>query len=366
MHANWAPMSVDFVCERCGDGVPAMSADAWRCPCGGPWELPDGPPFDPAAIADVPSGLWRYRAQLRLPSDCPPLTLGEGRSPWLRLRSGPRVACAHYEPTGSFKARGVAVMTAWARSAAAPPLIEDSSGNAGGAVAAYAAAAGLACRVYVPASAPAAKRALLAALGAEVVPIDGPRPRATVAAQSDTDGTYCSHAWNPFFIEGIKTLAFQWWEEQAGCLPPRVYVPAGQGSLVLGLWHGFRELAAAFPELEIPRLVAVQHRTVAPLRAALDSDEQRDPAPDDIPSVADGIAIPDPVRQNKVLAAIDATGGDVVTVGNAEINEARRRLAAEGLWVEPTGAVGLAGHAVAGDDGDALIVLTGHGTKGAP
>ena len=257
-------------------------------------------------------------------------------------------------------------MVAWARAAATPPLIEDSSGNAGGALAAYAAAAGLSCRVYVPSSAPAGKRAVLEALGAEVVSVGGARPRATEAAQSDTEGTYCSHAWNPFFIEGIKTLAFQWWEEHEGRLPASVYVPAGQGSLVLGLCRGFGELAAAFADFETPRLIAVQHRTVAPLREALAPDEQPEVGPGDLPSIADGIAIPDPVRQDKVLAAINATGGAVLTVGNAEIHEARRRLAAEGLWVEPTAAVGLAAHAAAGDGPDALVVLTGHGAKGAP
>ena len=192
--------------------------------------------------------------------------------------------------------------------------------------------------------------------------VTGPREQATAAAQADSDGTYCSHAWNPFFIEGIKTLAFQWWEERGGVMPPSVYVPAGQGSLVLGLYRGFVELHQAFPSFEMPALFAVQHRSSAPLWTARHG-EAPDLEPDDIPSLADGIAISEPVRQRSLLDALSATGGDVVTVGNGEIAAASLRLASQGLWVEPTAAAGLAGHAAAEGDADAVVVLTGHGTK---
>jgi len=320
--------------------------------------------------------VWRYRRQIRLPASVPPLTLGEGNTPWLRLREGPWVACAHLEPTASFKARGAAVLVAWARDVATPPLIEDSSGNAGGALAAYAAAAGLPCRVYVPAHAPTAKKAILRALGAEVVEVDGARARATEAALADTDGTYAGHAWNPMFIEGVKTLAFQWWEERDAQLPARVYVPCGQGSVVLGLHQGFAELRAAFPDLPTPAIIAVQHRTVAPLvdavaarRGNLPPAACRESDDGDVPSLADGIMIVDPVRRDALADAIVESGGHVATVGNSELVAAQQRLAANGLWVEPTAAVGLAGYeadfgnAANPADADSVVVLTGHGLK---
>lgn len=376
MHANRLAMPLNFVCHNCSATTRLTAPSGWRCDCGSPWDLPPGPPFAVDGIDVGSGGVWRYRRQIRLPADAPLLTLGEGNSPWLRLRQGPWVACAHMEPTASFKARGAAVLVTWARQVVEPPLIEDSSGNAGGAVAAYAAAAGLRCRIYVPAYAPAGKKTVLRALGAEVVEVDGERAQATAAALADTDGTYTSHAWNPMFLEGIKTLAFQWWEERDGRLPARVYVPSGQGSVVLGLQQGFAELRASFPDLTTPALVAVQHRTVAPLveavakRQAHESPEARpEPGANDVPSMADGIMTADPVRRDALVDAIVGSGGHVVTIGNAELVAAHRRLAANGLWVEPTAAVGLAGYAADfgndanAADADSVVVLTGHGLK---
>ena len=359
-------MNVDFICESCSRTTSSLAPSGWRCECGGAWSLPPGPAFDAGAIDSGGSGVWRYRKQIRLPDDCPAPTLGEGAGRWVRLRGGPLAACAHLEPTASFKDRGAAVLVAWAALTASPPLIEDSSGNAGGAFAAYAAAAGLSCRVYVPSSAPAGKVAALHAFGAEVIEVDGPRPRATEAAIEDRDGTYCSHAWNPMFLEGTKTLAFQWWEEHGPELPPRVYVPAGQGSLVLGLYYGFTELAAAIADFRIPEIVAVQHVTASPLWGATGiTGDAPPPESSDIPSLADGIAINEPVRRRAVAAAISGSGGRVVVVGNEQIVAARERLAGNGLWVEPTGAVALAGHTLSSDDNDALVVITGHGLKAA-
>jgi threonine synthase len=284
----------------------------------------------------------------------------------LRPAGAPRLALAHLEPTLSFKDRGMAALVAWARLAARPPLIEDSSGNAGASLAAYTAAAGLPCRIYVPASAARAKVAGLHAFGAEVVEVAGPRAAASAAAQADTGGTYCSHAWNPMFLEGVKTLALQWWQEHGGVLPQRVYVPAGQGSLVLGLHLGFQEIRAGVPEFRGPQIIAVQHRSAAPLWAA-SGQAGTAPAPDDddLPSLADGIAIPEPVRAAAIGAALRATGGRVVVVGNREIRAAQRRLASLGVWAEPTGAVAMAGVLQAGDNESALVAVTGHGLKHA-
>ena len=365
-------MSVDFLCDTCGASTPSLAPDGWRCGCGSAWSLPPGPAFDPDLHlgTGATSGVWRFRNQIRLPPGPVP-TLGEGCGRWLRPPGEPRIALAHLEPTLSFKDRGVAVLLAWAALAATPPLIEDSSGNAGGSFAAYAAAAGLPCRIYVPSSAPAGKTAALRAFGAQVVEVDGPRGNATEAALADPDGTYCSHAWNPMFLEGTKTMALQWWQEHGGVLPRRVYVPVGQGSIALGLYHGFTEIRAGVPEFRVPEIIAVQHRTAAPLWEATGAPSaagEPDHAPDatDIPSLADGIAIDKPVRQEALVRAIKDTGGRVVVVGNEEILDALKRLAGVGVWAEPTGAVAMAGHTQAGDGSDALVVVTGHGLKATP
>jgi threonine synthase len=167
------------------------------------------------------------------------------------------------------------------------------------------------------------------------------------------------------FLEGTKTLALQWWQEHGGVLPRRVYVPAGQGSLVLGLHLGFDEIRRGVPEFRAPEIVAVQHRTAAPLWTAVGQDGAPPAAESqDQPSLADGIAIDTPVRQEELGRAIRASGGRVAVVGNEEIRAAQARLAAMGVWAEPTGAVAMAGCRQAGDD-DALVVVTGHGLKAA-
>jgi len=356
-------MSIDFICHTCGTTTPSLDPSGWRCACGSPWSLPPGPPLDPARITDAASGVWRFQQQIRLPAG-PVTTLGEGCGRWLRPADGPRVALTHLEPTLSFKDRGVTVLIAWAKLAAKPPLIEDSSGNAGGSFAAYAAAAGLPCRVYVPAAAPAPKKAALRAFGAEVIEVDGPRPNATAAALADNSGTYCSHAWNPMFLEGTKTMALQWWHEHGGVLPRRVYVPVGQGSVALGLHLGFQEIRAGVPEFRVPEIIAVQHRSAAPLWSATSTPGEPPPAePDDLPSLADGIAIAAPVRAAAIAEALRDTGGRVIVVGNEEIRAAQQRLSSFGVWAEPTGAVAMAGHMQAEDGKDALVVVTGHGLK---
>ena len=159
-------------------------------------------------------------------------------------------------------------------------------------------------------------------------------------------------------------MAFQWWQEHKGQLPKRIYVPAGQGSIVLGLFYGFLEINAAIPDFTVPAIMPVQHRTASPLWEATHTNGPAiEPSPGDVPSIADGIAIDQPVRRKALLTAVTKTRGRVIVVGNEEIRNAQRRLATMGVWAEPTGAVAMAGHMQVGDGEDALVVVTGHGLK---
>ena len=159
-------------------------------------------------------------------------------------------------------------------------------------------------------------------------------------------------------------MAFQWWQEHKGQFPKRIYVPAGQGSIVLGLFYGFREISAAIPGFTVPAIMPVQHRTASPLWESINiNDPAIEPRPDDVPSIADGIAIDQPVRQEALITAVTQTGGRIIVVGNEEIRNAQRKLTTMGVWAEPTGAVAMAGHMQVGDDDDALVVVSGHGLK---
>jgi len=252
-------------------------------------------------------------------------------------------------PTGSFKDRGASAMIGAAVAGGARVVVADSSGNAGRSVAAHASAAGLGCRVYVPSGTAQEKMSAIAGHGAEVVEVPGDRAAAAEAAQREASAGawYASHVHQPSFHHGVKTLAF----ELAAQLPdPRrtaVVVPAGNGTLVLGLWLGFSELAAAGRLLGVPPLVAVQAEACAPLAG-------RPPAGK---TAASGIAVAHPPRAPQVRAAVAASGGRVLTVAEEVISRACRELGGLGFEVEPTGAVAWA--ALGGVTSPAVAVLTG-------
>src|SRR5581483_4317713 len=147
-------------------------------------------------------------------------------------------------PTGSFKDRGSAVMVAGLAADRARSVTIDSSGNAGASVAAYCARAGLACRIFAPATASPAKLAQIEAYGAEVELVPGPRSAAADAARAAAvDGVvYANHGWSPFFVAGTQSFAFELWEQLRGRTPDAVVVPVGAGTLLLGVCRGFAAL----------------------------------------------------------------------------------------------------------------------------
>ena len=158
-------------------------------------------------------------------------------------------------PTGSFKDRGAAVLLTAARTTGARALVEDSSGNAGAAIAAYATRADLEATIYVPEAASPGKLAQLSAYGARVVRVAGSREEVAEAAHA-APGRYTSHCWDPIFFHGTKTIAYELWESLGGRAPDYVVTPVGHGTMLLGLWLGFQELTrrgAIAADAEAPR-----------------------------------------------------------------------------------------------------------------
>jgi threonine synthase len=362
------------LCPACGRSHPA-DRPRWRCDCGSHLNLAPGAGLKRGQIAAGEASLWRYAAALALAGP-PRVSLGEGWTPLVRRDWAG--APVHFKlesqmPTGSFKDRGTAVMLNHLLEIGVGPIHEDSSGNAGAALATYAAAAGLPCTIFVPSSAPRAKLVQIAAVGAELRPVPGPRQAATEAALAAIgESFYASHNWHPFFIEGTKTLAYELWEQLGFRPPDNVLVPTGYGSNILGLARGFDELAR---QGEIagtgPRLFAVQAKNCAALAAAWAAGADH-PVPFAAAStVADGIATPRPVRTAEVLGAVRRSGGAVVAVDEAAIAPALQALGRCGLFVEPTAATAGAaltrlladGTITAGET--TVAVLTGHGLKAA-
>ena len=360
-----------FRCPACGMAYPA-DRPLWHCDCGGPLDLEPGQGLRRSDIDADDASLWRYRAALAL-KESPRVSLGEGWTPLVTRHwdgAPVRFKLESQMPTGSFKDRGTAVMLNHLLEVGVGPIHEDSSGNAGSSIATYAAAAGLRCRIYVPASAPRGKVVQIAAAGAEVRAIPGTREAVTEAALAAIgESFYASHNWHPYFIEGTKTLAYELWEQLGFAVPDNILVPTGYGSNILGLDRGFDELIRQGEIARRPRLFAVQAENCSALAAAWAVG-----AADYVPftptaTIADGIATVKPVRTAEVLAALRRSGGGVVTVPEAEIGPALKTLGRLGLFVEPTAATASAALSrllrdrTIRPDETTIVVLTGHGLK---
>ncbi len=356
-----------LICDACGASAAPLD---WRCPaCGGLLHLAGLPAFDPAAIRQHEWSLWRYAALLPVHRR---FSLGEGMTPLVPTSIGgvPFLAKLEYLlPTGSYKDRGSAVLLNHLLEHGAETVVEDSSGNAGASIAAYAGGIGMACRIFVPAGAAGAKKDQIAQFGATLVAVEGPRQAVTDAVEAAAaTATYASHAWNPYFIAGLMTGAWEVWEQMGERAPGAVVCPVGQGGLFLGLYDGFRALHQAGVIPAMPRFFAVQSAAFDPIVTAWEAgaDEVDAPAPGG-DTIADGIRIARPLRSRRILGAIRETDGAAFRVDEDSIRAARKALAARGLFVEPTSAVPVAAlpavHAVVGRLAEILVPLTGSGLK---
>ncbi|NUL06171.1 pyridoxal-phosphate dependent enzyme [Streptomyces lunaelactis] len=356
-----------YRCPDCGTESSVESL-AWRCPdCRGPWDLDfSAAPVARESLAGRVGSLWRYEEAL--PLAAPAVSLGEGRTPLVPLTPTVSVKLDFLMPTLSFKDRGAVMLAELARRLAPKRVIADSSGNAGTAVAAYCARAGLDCTVYVPEGTSAKKVEQIRAHGAHLELVTGDREATALAARAaaDTPGTfYASHVFNPYFLHGTKTYVYELWEDLGGRLPEAIVVPVGNGTLLLGAAVALAELHAHGLIAERPALIAVQAEAVSPLAAAFHAGAEElldDSATPARPTLAEGIAIPRPPRARQILRAVRESGGTFLTVTEDQIRAAQLDLAARGLFVESTG---VACWAAAGTwtDRTAVVPLCGAGLK---
>jgi threonine synthase len=250
-------------------------------------------------------------------------------------------------------------------------VVEASSGNAGVSLAAYTARAGIACELCVPATIDGPKLDLMAAYGADVIEIKGKREYAALAAWAAAahGAFYASHVYNPFFLVGTETVAYELWEQLGHRAPAGLVLPVGNGILLLGLYRGFRRLHQAGLTDHLPRLFPVQSTACAPIVQAFAQGRETVAPITASPTVTSGIAISQPARGDQILAAIRDTGGAALGVTDDETILARRHLAERGFYVEDTSAVAVAAlrHLSslepAPNDMPLVVLLTGHGLK---
>ncbi len=356
-----------YLDPRSGETFP-LDAPRWCGPDGAPLLLTPLPGITRGQVDGATRGLWRYRAALPFVPEAP-ITMGEGATPLLArtLHGAPvLLKCEWMMPTGSFKDRGAAVMLSLLRAQGIGAVLEDSSGNGGAAIAAYAAAGGMAATIMAPASTSPAKLVAMRAHGAKVELIPGSRQDTADAAVARASRLfYASHNWHPFFLHGTKTLAYELWEGLNFRAPDNVIVPCGAGSNVLGCEIGFSELMRAGEIERLPRIFAAQPENCAPIARAFLGEPEAPPAP----TIAEGTAIARPVRLPEVLGALTESRGGAVTLTEAEIAEATISLAGIGCYVEPTAAQvaaafgKLLGSGAVSREQTTVLVLTGSGLK---
>lgn len=364
----------ELCCSRCKASYP-IEEPHWQCQCGGLLDIEFEPGFPLEKIAGRKPNLWRYREAIPIKDDTHIVSFDEGFTPLINVSIAAKNILVKQEQlfsTGSYKDRGASVLISQVKALGIKKVVEDSSGNAGSAVAAYCANAGIACDIYVPASTSAGKLTQITRYNAHLHKIPGSRQDTAAAVMiAAAKNYYASHSWNPYFFHGTKTFAFEVCEQLGWQAPDTVILPVGNGTLLLGAWMGFNELKTAKIIKKIPILIGIQSANCAPLYRAFKNNLQEIPAIKSEKTLAEGIAIASPIRGKQILEAVRNTGGDFFTVTEIEIQQAYLEMCGKGFYIEPTSASAIAGikkylQQQTNNKSEIIVsAFTGHGLKGA-
>ena len=303
------------------------------------------------ALAKREKSLWRYREVLPLPLDVAPTSLGEGGTPLLRsARFGEEIGLSSLwikdeaqNPTQSFKARGMAVAVSMAKHLGATRLAVPTAGNAGGALAAYAARAGLEAHIFMPSDTPRANVIECRQLGAQVTLIDGliTDCGAEIARRKAVEGWFdLSTLKEPYRVEGKKTLGYELAEQLDWHLPDVILYPTGGGTGLIGMWKAFDEMEAmGWIGAARPRMFSVQASGCAPIVRAFDAGAKSAAEFPHAHTCASGLRVPKAVGDFLMLQILrDSKGGAVMVDDETMIRTTREIGAKEGIFVAPEGA----------------------------
>ena len=330
-----------------------------------------------------PASLWRYREVLPVARESPIISLGEGFTPLIHAqRLGGKLGLPNLylkdesaNPTGSFKARGLAVAVSMARELGIRRLAMPSAGNAGGALAAYAARAGMEAAVFMPEGTPLVNRLECSLLGARVETVAGSIKdcgRVMRERLGGDDGWFdVSTLREPYRLEGKKTMAYELVEQLEGAVPDAIIYPTGGGTGLIGMWKAFAEMEAlGWIGARRPRMFAVQSTGCAPVvRAFANHAETAEEWPEP-ETIASGLRVPSAVGDFLILRALRESRGAALAVEDAAMLDAVRELArTEGLVTSPEGGATLAALKRLLADGflagyeTVVLLLTGSGYK---
>jgi threonine synthase len=335
-------LTTEFGCTQCGAPYPSDGLP-YRCEkCGGLFDIRSVPTLQPSDIDPTKPGLWKYWKTFGLSHYPQDLFMGEGNTAlvWDNI-DGKKVGykLEYQNATGSYKDRGSSVLTAHLLERNIQTVVEDSSGNAGASLAGYCARSGIHAKIYVPESASGPKRQQIERYGAELVPVPGPRSEAAkqVLQAIQSDIPYASHAYLPFGMAGIETIAYELWEQCDGKVGS-VIVPVGHGSLLLGIMRGFNSLYLSGVLEELPMFFGVQAGNCAPVYLDFIGKKRTSRLLSN-PTVAEGVRVSEPVRAAEIIKGIKKNNGKIIAVDEENILVSRNQLAKRGIYVEPTSAI---------------------------
>src|SRR5437773_3298168 len=314
--------------------------------------------FKQSSLREREKSLWRYRELLPLPQDAEPISLGEGGTPLLHAKAFSDdvdlwIKDESLNPTQSFKARGMALPISMAKSLGAKKLAVPSAGNAGGALAAYAARAGLAAHILMPRDTPRANIIECREVGAHVTLIDGliSDCGAEIAKRKEKEGWLdLSTLKEPYRIEGKKTLGYEIAEQLDWKLPDVILYPTGGGTGLIGMWKAFDEMEKlgwidppkdgfAAANNKRPRMFSVQASGCAPIVRAFEAGEKFAAEFPNAHTIASGLRVPKAIGDFLILKILRQSNGGAVAVDDQEIVRVVRDVGStEGLFVAPEGA----------------------------
>jgi len=359
-------------CTDC-DKQFSLNEKLWRCRCGGILDIEFEPDFPLDKIKQRKKNMWRYREAIPIAKGADIISFDEGFTPLLKVNFDERsvlIKQDHIFPTGSFKDRGASVLVSKIKELGINNVVEDSSGNAGCAIAAYCAHAGISCEIFVPESTPPGKLTQIELYGAKLTKVPGSREetaRAVIRVIEEAQRYYASHSWNPFFFHGTKTFAYEVCEQLNWEVPDYVVLPVGNGTLVLGAYIGFSELFNADIIEKLPKIIGVQAKNCAPLYKAYQEKLEIVPKIEAMGTISEGIAIAEPIRGKQILKAIKKSNGEIIAVEDHEIVEALSKMCRQGFYIEPTAAATIAGlnkYLIRVNPDELVVsVFTGHGMK---
>lgn len=363
-------MKVQYICSKCGKKEDVATRKP-KCECGGLWKLEYLPPkFEDALIDKNEWSLFRYRAFMPLEGDTwKSVTLGEGMTPVIRYNEDVWLKMDYFMPTLSFKDRGAAVLVSHCKSIGVESVVQDSSGNAGNSVAAYCGRCGIECEIFVPEGTSPKKIDMIKAHGSAVQVVPGSRDHCADVCRAKVDEEekyYANHVYNPFFYQGTKTYIYEVYE-QLHRIPQHIFIPLGNGTLFLGAIFGLEHLVESGVIEKMPKIIAIQSERCAPFAKAKELGLKEPAEVTPTATLAEGIAIGQPMRGAEILEKIYQYDIEIVEIPEDAILPAREELAKQGIYCEHTTAGNYAAYLKYcqshGKAPDSLITMCGAGLK---